>query len=156
MPRVPVTVRRHAAATPEATFDAIVPIDLTTMMTGWGPFPAVVGTRDQQGPWDRAGSRRVALLSDRSETPEEIVAVERPGSFSYVVGPLSGPFGLIVARIEGRFAFDHAPGGGTDVTWTYTFVARRGRGLLMRAVAPLWRRYAQASLDRAVAVADAS
>jgi hypothetical protein len=36
-------------------FKHIVPIDLTSIFTGYGPLPAVTGTRNQVGGWDTVG-----------------------------------------------------------------------------------------------------
>ena len=75
---VPVTVTARA---PADAFDAIVPIDLTAMMRGMGPLPAVTGVRDQTGPWDVAGSARTVELSDGTTVDERILAVYRPAAF---------------------------------------------------------------------------
>jgi hypothetical protein len=149
-----VTVTAKAAVPPQRCFDAIVPIDLTAMMRGYGPLPAVSGVRGQTGPWDTPGSTRVVELADGNELPERIVAVSIPGAFHYRVGPPTGPLGRIVGHIDGSFLFDAAPGGGTAVSWTYGFRPRRGATLAVRALAPLWRRYATQSLARAVAIAE--
>lgn len=156
MPKsVAVTVTATARVAPQRCFDAIVPIDLSAMMQGYGPLPAVSGTRDQVGPWDAPGSTRVVELADGNELPERIVAVAIPEAFHYRVGPPTGPLGRIVAHIDGSFLFDATEGGGTAVSWTYAFRPRRGAALAVRALAPLWRRYAAQSLARAVAIAEA-
>lgn len=155
MPKpVPVTVTATAKVPPQRCFDAIIPIDLTRMMRGYGPLPAVTGVRDQVGPWDAPGSTRVVELADGNETPERIVAVAIPEAFHYRVGPFTGPLGKVVDHVDGSFLFDAAEGGTTAISWTYAFRPLRGRSLLVRALAPLWRRYAAQSLARAVAIAE--
>ncbi|WP_051471106.1 SRPBCC family protein [Patulibacter minatonensis] len=156
MPKpVPVTVTATAKVPPQRCFDAIIPIDLTAMMQGYGPLPAVSGVRDQVGPWDTPGSTRVVELADGNETPERIVAVAQPEAFHYRVGPFTGPLGRLVAHVDGSFLFDATADGGTVVSWTYAFRPRRGGSLPVRGLAPLWRRYATQSLQRAVAIAEA-
>ena len=43
------TVQRIIEASTEDAFKHIVPIDLTSIFTGYGPLPAVTETRDQTG-----------------------------------------------------------------------------------------------------------
>ncbi|MEV4420058.1 SRPBCC family protein [Patulibacter sp. NPDC049589] len=156
MPKsVPVTVTATARVSPQRCFDAIVPIDLAAMMQGYGPLPAVRGTRDQVGPWDTPGSTRVVELADGNELSERIVAVASPEAFHYRVGPMTGPLGRVVDHIDGSFLLSQGPAGSTEVSWTYDFRPRRGAALAVRALAPLWRRYAAQSLARAVATAEA-
>lgn len=150
---VPVTVTATAKVPPQRCFEAIVPIDLTQMMQGYGPLPAVTGVRDQVGPWDAPGSTRVVELADGNEAPERIVAVSVPEAFHYRVGPFTGPLSRVVADVDGSFLFDATPDGGTRISWTYAFRPLPGRRLLVLALAPLWRRYATQSLGRAVAMA---
>ncbi|HEU4658875.1 MAG TPA: SRPBCC family protein [Capillimicrobium sp.] len=156
--RVPVTVEATARAPVETTFDAIVPIDLAAIFTGYGPLPAVTGVREQTGPWTRAGERRVVQLADGSEAPELLTRVDRPDGFAYVVGPFSGRLAWLVRDVHGDWCFwgDEAAGT-TRIRWTYAFAPR---GSLARAVvrvvlAPLWRRYAEQALGRAVRAAEA-
>ena len=40
---VPVTIQTRTAIPPNRAFDIIVPIDLSLVFKGWGPFPAVRG-----------------------------------------------------------------------------------------------------------------
>ena len=65
---VPVTVRRRIAAAPHTVFDVIAPIDLTRIFRGWGPFPPVIRTEDQSGPWNATGRTRTPRLGDGSTT----------------------------------------------------------------------------------------
>lgn len=149
---IAVTVTGTAPASREQTFDAIVPIELSRVFTGYGPLPAVTSTSGQTGDWDGVGQSRLVHLSDGSSAPELINSYDRPAGFGYRVGPFSGPFGKIVEHADGLFLFDDVDGS-TDISWTYTFKARPGRGLIARPVTFLWRRYAQRVLDAMIATA---
>ena len=52
----------------------IAPIDRTRIFTGFGPLPAVVGTRGQTSGCDHAGAASTVLLGDGSEAREELAA----------------------------------------------------------------------------------
>ena len=134
-----------------------MPIDLATIFDRWLVLPGVRGVRSQSGPWDAAGRTRIVMLSDGSEAPERLTAVDRPHSFAYRVGPFPRPLGLLAGAADGAWSFRPAPGGGTDISWTYSFAALPGRGLLLRGViAPLWRGYARRALERAVVAVEAA
>jgi hypothetical protein len=49
---VAVTVQTRAAAPPQHAFKVNVPIDLSLVFKGWGPFSAVRGVENQTGAWD--------------------------------------------------------------------------------------------------------
>jgi Polyketide cyclase / dehydrase and lipid transport len=143
----PVTVEAPCAAPPAHVFAVIVPIDLPLIFTGWGPLPGVRGVRDQTGPWDTPGRTRRVELTDGSVTTERLTEHTPPHSFAY---ELTGVLAPLVHRVRGEWTFT-PDGTGTVVRWTYAFFPRRGRRLLVRlAVLPLWRRYATATLARAV------
>jgi hypothetical protein len=58
---VVVTVQTRAAVPPQHAFKVNVPIDLTLVFKGWGPFPAVRGAENQTGAWDHVGASRRGL-----------------------------------------------------------------------------------------------
>ncbi|MEM7469589.1 MAG: polyketide cyclase, partial [Pseudomonadota bacterium] len=62
------------AAPRELSFAHIVPIDLTSIITGYGPLPAVVKVQNQTGAWDGAGQSRTVVLSDGSLAQEILLA----------------------------------------------------------------------------------
>jgi Polyketide cyclase / dehydrase and lipid transport len=154
---VSVTVTATTGAAVERAFDAIAPIDLSRIFTGFGPLPAVRGVRGQAGAWDHLGATRVVELSDGSEAREAITAYERPRHFAYRVGPFTGPFRRLVRAADGAWWFAPATAsGGTEIHWTYAFEPARFAAPAVRlAVAPLWRAYARRVLARAVSVAEA-
>jgi len=68
---VPVTVQTRSPLTPGELFAFVVPVDLTLVFRGWGPFPAVRGTENQTGAWDGVGQSRNPQLSDGSTAFEQ-------------------------------------------------------------------------------------
>jgi Polyketide cyclase / dehydrase and lipid transport len=153
---VPVTVWRRVDADVAQTFDVVVPVDLARIFRGYGPLPAVRGTAGGIGTWGRAGQSRTVLLADGGRMEESIVEVRRPGLFRYRVVPIQGVLRLAVAQIDGRFVFSASEAGGTVIRWTYVFRPRRGARFVVRAIAPLWRRYAQQVLERVADEVNAS
>ena len=155
--RVEIVVERYARAPLAHTFDTAVPIDLTTIFRGYGPLPAVVGVRDQTGPWDAAGRERVVQLSDGSEVPERITAYEAPLHFAYTVGPFPRPLGLLASHADGAWWFADTGDGRTHIRWSYTFSLHGPGAPLARLVVPrLWRPYASSVLDLCVSAAEAA
>lgn len=154
---VEVTVSGHSKAGQEVAFDVIAPIDLASIFEPWLLLPGVLGVRDQSGPWDAPGRERTVQLSDGSEVPERLTSVDRPRGFAYRVGPFPRPLGVLASAADGEWQFTPAPGGGTNIRWSYRFEANRGRRTLVRLLmAPLWRGYARRVLARAVQAADAT
>ena len=152
---VAVTTEAVAPAPLAIAFAAIVPIDLPQIFRGFGPIPAVTGTREQTGAWDHAGATRVVELADGSQAREELTSYTAPSYFAYRLGGFTGPFRHLVAGAEGEWWFSEAGDGSTRIRWTYPFAPRPGRGLLIRAiVAPLWRVNQRRALDLCVAAAE--
>ena len=154
---VAVTVEADARAPLGATFLAIAPIELAKIFTGFGPLPAVVGTRDQMGAWDHVGATRTVRLADGSEAREEITAYEAPSHFAYRVSGFTGPLRLLVAHADGAWWFSDAGRGETHVRWTYIFQPHAARASLARAtIAPLWSTYQRRALAHAITEAERS
>jgi NAD(P)-dependent dehydrogenase (short-subunit alcohol dehydrogenase family) len=86
---VPVTVQTRAAASPRHAFEVNVPIDLSLVFKGWGPFPAVRGVKNQTGAWPTSGIGYATALElakhgtvvlvgrDRGKLAEVQKAIER-------------------------------------------------------------------------------
>src|SRR5688572_3252786 len=83
LPYIPVTVELPSRAPADVAFAVIVPIDLSLIFQGWGPFPAVRGANNQSGPWDRPGATRNPDLSDGSTAMEKLTEYTAPHSFAY-------------------------------------------------------------------------
>ncbi|MEV6139684.1 SRPBCC family protein [Nocardia sp. NPDC051990] len=147
---VPVTVESRCQTAPATAFEVIVPIDLSLIFTGMGPLPAVKGVLDQEGPWDAVGRTRSPQLSDGSTATERLVEYTPPHSFAYEIADFTGPLRLLVDHVRGEWTFT-PDGSNCLVRWTYSFFPRPGLRPVVRAVAvPLWRRYAKATLARAI------
>jgi polyketide cyclase/dehydrase/lipid transport protein len=149
---VAVTVEAHARAPVERTFAAIAPIDLPIIFRGFGPLPAVAGTREQTGDWDHVGATRVVELADGSEARERLTVYAAPGHFAYRVGPFSGPLRRLIDHADGAWWFTAAGDGATEVRWTYVFRprSRLTAPVVRLAIAPLWRAYAGRALALAI------
>jgi hypothetical protein len=146
---VAVTVQTRTAATPEHAFKVNVPIDLSLVFKGWGPFPAVRGVENQTGPWDHVGASRNPLLSDDTTAHETLTEYTVGHSFAYEVTGFTNILGRLVEGVPGEWTFT-PDGQGTVIRWTYEFKPRRGRYLLVRrGLAPLWRHYMQAGVEAA-------
>jgi hypothetical protein len=147
---VPVTVEAACTAGPDVTFHTIVPIDLTAIFKGWGPLPAVKTVLGGDGTWERPGQERTTKFSDGGTAREVLTEYTAPHSFAYELTSFTNSLAVLVTRIRGEWTFT-PDGNGTLVRWTYAFYPRRGRRLLVRCVlAPLWRRYAENVIIRAI------
>ena len=110
-------------ASAQDSFILIAPIDLTSIFTGYGPLPAVIGTEDQVGKWDCAGQSRTVLLSDGTTAREILETYDCPNQFSYTVDVFTGPLRFLVRSAHGSWQFSEE-NDQTDVIWTYSFSAR--------------------------------
>lgn len=113
------------AAPQTMTFEHIVPVDLASIFTGYGPLPAVAGTWDQEGEWDAIGQNRTVIMSDGSSAQELLTGYDPPRYFSYNVRNFTGALGAVVSSANGEWWFDSmAPSNATHIKWTYGFNAR--------------------------------
>ena len=151
---VPVTVQARVAARPEQAFAAVVPIDLSSIFTGWGPFPGVRQTVDQTGAWDAPGQTRRPLLTDRSTAREVLTEYTPPHSFAYEITGFTNILRVLVDGVRGEWTFT-PDGSGTLIRWCYEFKARPGATRLVRtAIAAPWRLYMRQALHLATRVAE--
>ena len=151
---VPVTVQTRTQLSPEDAFRIIVPIDLSMIFTGWGPFPGVLGAKNQTGAWDAAGQSRNPELSDGSTALERLTEFTVPHSFAYEITNFTGSMRFLVYGVRGEWMFT-PDGTGTLIRWTYEFKPLRGRLLVLRRViAPLWRRYMEAGINASRRIAE--
>lgn len=151
---LPVTVESPCRTSAHTAFEVIAPIDLSLIFTGMGPLPGVRGVRQQTGPWDTVGRTRKPDLSDGSTATERLVEYTPPHSFSYEIADFTGPMRLLVSKVRGEWTMT-PDGPNCTVRWTYSFYPHARRRWLMRlVVVPLWRRYATATLTRAIHIAE--
>ena len=141
----------------EALFAWFIPVELSRILLGYGPIPAVVSTSDQTGPWDHVGSRRMVHLADGSTAREEVTECVGPQLFGYRVAEFSGPVRFLAREARGRWHFEPAGPHATDVTWTYSFVARSTPAAF--AMAPMvrlaWRGFMRRGLEEVSRLASA-
>ncbi|MCZ2814462.1 SRPBCC family protein [Modestobacter sp. VKM Ac-2979] len=143
---VPITVQTRTTLSPADAFRLIVPIDLSLVFTGWGPFPGIRGVEDQTAAWDHTGSSRNPQFTDGTTAREMLTEYDEPSSFAYEVTGFTNVLRRLVAGVRGEWTF--APDGpGTLIRWTYEFKPLPGRSLVMRRiVGPLWRNYMTAGV----------
>lgn len=138
---VPVTVQTRTTLSPEDAFRIIVPIDLSLVFKGWGPFPGVRGANNQTGAWDAAGQSRNPDLSDGTTAFERLTEYTAPHSFAYEITDFTNALKWVVAGVRGEWTFT-PDGAGTLIRWTYEFKPLPGRRFLLKnIVAPFWRQY---------------
>jgi len=128
----------------DKAFSHIVPIDLATIFTGFGPLPAVKGTRDQTGAWDAAGQSRTVLLSDGSSAQEALTAYQFPSHFAYTVKGFTGVLRFFASEAHGEWWFKQGSANQpTTVHWRYEFVSRSRwlEPIVCLITQRLWRGY---------------
>lgn len=138
------TVITTVEASREKTFLHIVPIDLTSIFTGYGPLPSVTKTLNQTGPWDAAGRTRNVVFSDGSTARETLTSYEYPSRFAYRITELTGVLRLLASEARGEWWFEEVPGrSATSVRWRYEFISRSVmlKPLVSLFTRSLWRGY---------------
>jgi len=146
---IPVTVQTRTHLAPGDAFGIIVPIDLSLVFKGWGPFPGVRGAKNQTGAWDSAGQSRNPDLTDGSTADERLTEYTAPHSFAYEITGFTNAMRRLVAGVRGEWTFT-PDAKGTLIRWTYEFKPLPGRRwILRRIVVPLWQRYMQQGVEGA-------
>jgi len=152
------TVTTTVKASREKTFWHIVPIDLTSIFTGFGPLPSVTGTLNQTGPWDDAGRSRTVVFSDGSSARETLTSYEYPNRFAYRITEFTGVLRFLASEARGEWWFEDVPGlAATSVRWRYEFVSRSAilKPLVSLFTRSLWRSYMGKALRLAKAQVEA-
>lgn len=151
---VPVTVQARTVVVPAAAFEVVVPIDLSVVFRGWGPFPGVRGVQNQTGRWDHVGASRNPRMTDGSTATETLSEYDSGRSFAYELTGFTNVLGRLVHGVRGEWTFS-PDGAGTVIRWTYEFKPRPGcRRLVQLGLAPLWRRYMLSGLADTVAAVE--
>jgi len=142
------TVHTDVAVSQITAFDYNVPIDLTSIFTGYGPLPAVIGTKNQTGAWDGVGQTRTVLLSDGSSAQEILTNYERPNYFSYTVSGFTGMLRFLITTANGEWWFSSPSSDQTHIKWRYAFNARSALAVpvLWFITNVLWRNYMHKAL----------
>lgn len=146
-------VATSVKATQVAAFNHIVPIDLTTIFTGYGPLPAVTGTTNQVGAWDATGQTRTVHLSDNSSASERLNEYQHPNYFSYTVSGFTGALRFLATSADGEWWFSSNASGQTQIKWRYAFNARSvfAAPVLWIIANFLWRGYMRKALQLSAA-----
>lgn len=142
------TVEITVKAAQTAAFDQIVPIDLKSIFTGYGPLPAVTSTQDQVGAWDAVDQTRTVHLSDGSSAQELLTKYEHPNYFSYTVSGFTGALRFLTTSANGEWWFGSVGSGQTHIKWRYAFNARSvfAVPILWLVASVLWRNYMHKAL----------
>lgn len=128
------------AATPVAAWDVVRLHDPAEYYSSFFVIPAVLAVESREGHWSRIGDRRTLRL-ERGSVDERLTVTDSPTCLAYELTAFTGLFGWIVDRADATWSFVRSADG-TTIEWTYRFVARRGRGLVVGLlVATVWLRY---------------
>jgi hypothetical protein len=139
----------------ETVYDVFLPIDLTTIMLGYGPLPAVTAVEEQSGSWDSIGESRIIRLADGHGMLETLTHVDRPRGFSYTLSNLTNVLRLLVHRFHGTWTFEVRSATGeppvVGATWRYEFDVRSRftRPISWLILTWFWRPYMAGALERA-------
>lgn len=142
-------VHATVQASQARSFEHIVPIDLTSIFTGYGPLPGVSGTCDQTGNWDGAGQTRTVMLTDGSAAQEALTAYQYPSYFAYQVSGFTGVLRFLAREARGQWWFEPIPGThATSIRWQYEFVSRAAwlEPIVCLITQRLWRGYMRKAL----------
>lgn len=148
---ISVTLEETFTVPRQQIFEFIVAEDvLPKILTGYGPLPAVVTTRDVSGPWDQPGSWRHVVLADGNTAREEVTEFKQGDYFAYRINEFTFAVKYLATHAQGQWWFTDVGTGGTKVRWTYTFYAKNALAALpLKAFAGiLWRGYMQVCLDQ--------
>lgn len=149
MDPIHVAHSQAVALSVDDAYAATLPVELPEIFRRWyGPIPAIKQIRDQVGSWATPGETRTIVLAGGATMHEQLTQLDPPSSFSYQLTKITGPFGVLVDHVDGRWAFA-AAGAGTQVTWSWTLHPRSGRtrpGVVL--LGSLWKGYARRSLDQ--------
>lgn len=136
-------------------FDIFLDMDITRVMQGFGPFPAVERVESLEGEWTGPGATRRVYLSDGNDAHEELQVVESPRRFVYEISDASGPMGVMARSAIGEFIFTETTNG-TRVDWSQTFDARGLAAPILLPVLKLgWARYLNDALQKAKTFSEA-
>lgn len=153
-----VSLKSTANAPINKTFEIIVPIDVPTIMPGYGPLPAVTGIEAQTGAWDAVGQTRTIRLADGTCAREEITLYEAPHRFGYTVSAWSGALKYLARQAKSEWRFSEVAANQTRITWLYAFSPRSAWLVLplLLIVQLLWRGAMKQALRECVKQAENS
>ena len=123
---------------------------LTTIFSRrYGPIPPIAEVREQHGEWGTVGQTRVVALKGPGVMHETLTSVNPPNNFGYTLTGITGPLGLLVDHIEGKWIFDACgwTNEETNVIWTWTIHPTSIFAVpFLPLLGRLWKGYARQSL----------
>ena len=147
---IKVTLESDIAAPADQIFAFTVANEnLSKIMIGYGPLPAVKGTKLLVTPFEQIGGRRQVNLSDNSIAFEEITALDPPTHFAYRVWGYTNSMANLALEAHGEWWFEPR-GTDTHITWQYTFTPKSAlsKPVLRMIVNVFFRGYMQRGLDQ--------
>lgn len=151
VPSIHAEMSGRVAGTRQEVFDFLREVDVTTVLTGYGPLPAVRSVSNPGGAWDRAGQERILHLSDGSSLRERLTHVDPPLSFAYDIDQITGPVRHLVRGFAGRWSCElEGEDAVTRARWHYVFEPRSWLTwpASMLVVRLLWQPYMGRVLER--------
>ncbi len=133
----------------EQAFLGVVPINLSSIFTGFGPLPAVTGVTDQVGDWDAVGQTRSVLFSDGSLAKERLTEYKNPQYFSYILSDFTGVLRFLTTSANGEWWFKPVSENKTHIKWRYAFNSRNvaASPFLWFITKLIWRGYMKKALS---------
>lgn len=134
----------------DEVFALTLPMPLTTIFSrGYGPIPPIAEVREQQGVWGTVGQTRVVALKGPGVMHETLTSVDPPRSFGYALTGITGPLGLLVDHIDGKWTFGACgwTNEETAVGWSWNIHAKSIFAVpFLPVLGRLWKGYARQSL----------
>lgn len=132
----------------EEAFDKVMPLPLEQLFDRrYGPIPSIKAT-EQDGVWSRVGQTRVIRLTGGGSMREELVSIDRPHSFGYVLTEITGPMSALASTVDGLWSFEPAKNG-VKITWQWTMHPKNAfTAPLLSVFAKVWPGYARQALQR--------
>jgi hypothetical protein len=152
-------VKGRVQASPREVFDFFREVDVTRILTGRGPLPAVRAVNNPSERWNEVGQERTFELADGSSLRERMTEVVAPKTFAYEIDEITGPLRRLVSTFSGRWSFSSEPADGegeaTLAHWHYVFTphSRWTRPPTFVIVRALWQPYMGQVLRRTAELA---
>ncbi len=146
---ISATVSTIIERRPADTFDWFVELDISRVLNGYGPLPAVEQTLNQSGRWTTPGETRDLQMSRGITARQEILICEKPRFFAYRVSGFAHILDLMAWGAEARWWFEEVSDGRTRLTWRYTFWPRSriAQIAMYPIISTIWTGYMQKTIE---------
>jgi hypothetical protein len=140
---------RSYPVTVDEGFEAVIHTPLVGLFDRrYGPLPSIRAVEGQDGVWGTVGQTRTVRLTGGGSMHEELLTVEAPSRFTYVLSNVTGAMKPLASHIDGLWSFDPV-GTGVRITWQWTLhPASALVGPVLPAFRRLWSGYARQTLAR--------